>query len=91
VVEVQSPSALLDRIVDEAPRLQRAVEATKEDHITIAKSITSVIDILAGDGAGQNHDEIRDAVLAVLLALSRHRQKGADLIHDAYAVDIGGY
>ena len=35
-------------------------------------------------------DEVRDAGLALLGRLSRHRQRGADLIWDAYQTDIGG-
>lgn len=91
IVEVQSPLGLLDRIVDQAPRLQRSVEATRQDHATIAGSIATTLELMDGDDTLARSDEIRDAVLEVLNSLSRHRQKGADLIYNAYDVDIGGY
>lgn len=91
IVEVQSPHGLLDQIVEQAPRLQRTVAVTRDDHATIAGSIGSVLDMVSGDDASIERDEIRDAVMVVLMALSRHRQKGADLIYDAYDIDIGGY
>ncbi len=91
VVEVQSPHALLDQIVDQAPRLQRAVEATKKEDTAIAKSISAALELFSSEEGIDNHGDIRNAVLEVLMALARHRQKGADLIYDAYAVDIGGY
>ena len=91
IVEVQSPLGLLDRIVDQAPRLQRAVDATREEHEVIARAIASTLQMMDGDDASARHDEIREETMSILLALSRHRQKGADLIYDAYDVDIGGY
>jgi len=35
-------------------------------------------------------DAQRDRLLALLGSLVRHRQRGADLVYEAYAVDIGG-
>ncbi|MDJ0952066.1 MAG: hypothetical protein QNJ81_00175 [Acidimicrobiia bacterium] len=91
IVEVQSPLGLLDRIVDQAPRLQRAVEATRDEHEAIAESIGAALAMMESEGAADRRDELRDTVMGVLLALARHRQKGADLIYEAYDVDIGGY
>ena len=78
-------------IIDQAPRLQRAVEATKKEDTAIAKSISAALELFSSEEGIDNHGDIRNAVLEVLMALARHRQKGADLIYDAYAVDIGGY
>lgn len=36
-------------------------------------------------------DSLRDGVVKILSELTRHRQDGADLIYNAYDVDIGGY
>ena len=35
-------------------------------------------------------EAVRVAAVDVLGAISRHRQKGADLVWEAYSVDIGG-
>jgi len=35
-------------------------------------------------------EEVRVELTALLAALARHRQRGADLIYEAFAVDIGG-
>jgi len=32
----------------------------------------------------------REAINQLLALLARHRQRGSDLIYEAYAVDIGG-
>ncbi|MDX2345030.1 MAG: hypothetical protein QNL12_15580 [Acidimicrobiia bacterium] len=91
IVDVQSPDGLLDRIVDQAPRLQRAVEVKKREHTRIAGAIGETIE---RSSTAQTPDvvvDLRETVMELLIDLSRHRQKGADLIYDAYAIDIGGY
>jgi hypothetical protein len=35
-------------------------------------------------------EEMRVELTALLAALARHRQRGADLVYEAYAVDLGG-
>ena len=91
ISDVQAPLGLLDRIVDRAPRLQRSVEASKADHAAVADMIKQAVGLINSDDAASRVDEVREATMAALVALARHRQKGADLIYDAYDVDIGGY
>ena len=91
VEEVETPTGLLDRIVDQAPRLQRASDLTREDHVTISRLIDTVLEMTDDNGASTDPEDIREAVVAALLALTKHRQRGADLIYDAYDIDIGGY
>ena len=35
-------------------------------------------------------ERLRSVLTSLLVALARHRQRGADLVYEAYAVDIGG-
>lgn len=90
IVEAQSPTGILNQVVDQAPRLQNATEHLKREDDRIAKSIANVIEIAAG-GATDVTIDLRDSVMDVLVDLARHRQQGADLLYEAYAVDIGGY
>ena len=89
--DVQAPLGLLDRIVDRAPRLQRSVEASKAEHAAVAEMVKQAVALTEADDAADRVDEVREATMAALVALARHRQKGADLIYDAYDIDIGGY
>ncbi len=89
VAEVEAPQALLEQIVEKAPRLQRAVESTRQHHAILAHAITDLLGKL-GDPAATAAD-IRLDVIEILNDFARHRQDGADLIYEAYDVDIGGY
>ena len=59
----------------------------------MVRDITALLDKLAGSGEQDPPpvDAIRTAVLELLGEIARHRQRGADLIFEAYDVDIGGY
>lgn len=93
IAEVEPPTALLDRITDQAPRLQRRVEETRKHHIVLSGLIEQLLESMATAKTSDPIpvDSLRDGVVEVLTEMARHRQDGADLIYDAYAVEIGGY
>lgn len=93
IVEVESPSGLLDQIEDKAPRLQRLVEGTKHHHVVLTAMIDTLLGMIsaARESGSPSVTTIRSAVSELLNELTRHRQDGADLIYEAYDVDIGGY
>jgi hypothetical protein len=85
VVTAEGPDGLFAQLEVRAPRLARACQRLGDEHATIAEALTEAERALAGPP-----DEVREAVLSVLARLARHRQRGADLMYEAYAVDIGG-
>jgi hypothetical protein len=91
VEEAEAPGGLHERILNQAPRLQRKVASIQEDHRAIATSIAAALEGMRDATADTDKEELRNTALDVLLALARHRQHGADLIFDAYSIDIGGY
>jgi hypothetical protein len=93
IAEVESRSGLLDQIVEQAPRLQRQVEDVKHHHMVLTRSITVILHKLrtARTVGTAPTDDIRKATIELLAEMTRHRQDGADLIYDAYDIDIGGY
>jgi len=89
--EAEAPMGLHDRIIEEAPRLQRAVEEIQMDHRATAMSISTAVETVANADDDTDKEELREIAMSLLLALARHRQHGADLIFRAYSIDIGGY
>jgi hypothetical protein len=68
-----------------SPRLDSHCRRLSEEHVTILEQIGTVQNAL-----GEGTAETRTQVLELLRLLVRHRQHGADLVYEAYAVDIGG-
>ena len=60
------------------------------EHEVVKDQIDALISAAgAPDGAG-NVDEVRERGTALVARLLRHRQRGSDLIFEAYEADIGG-
>ena len=90
VLQSEGPEGLLGQIVQVAPRLAHAVEQVKQDHQALLDEIdrleTASKDV---DDAG-DIQKVREEALRLLQGISAHRQRGADLIYEAYSVDVEG-
>ena len=83
---------LYDEIQARAPRLSRHVEALHAEHPVMRERTRQLAQRLEteGVGGGWTLDHARDDVQRLLGEIVRHRQRGADLVYEAYHVDIGG-
>lgn len=86
VAEVEGEGGLLMELAQHAPRLQSRIAAVEAEHPRICARIDAIIELAS---TGGRVDEVRAAALAALLAIAEHRQHGADLVYNAYSVDIG--
>ena len=86
--EVEAPDGLLADIVDMAPRLVSEVETIKDEHRELARSGARARETLRGDGVA-SVTEVRRRVMSFLGRLAIHRQRGSDLVYEAYNDDIG--
>lgn len=77
----EAEGGLLDEVVHEAPRLAHARDVLLDEHVDITKALEAL-------GSVDDVDAARSGAIAVLGSLVRHRHKGADLLYEAYSVDI---
>ena len=92
-VEVEADDGLLPQLRNDAPRLIEKINHVQDEHPTISAAIDQAIQLVhgcAGDCGAEAVESIREVTVDVLRTISRHRQKGADLVYEAYEVDIGG-
>jgi hypothetical protein len=90
-VEVtEGPGGLHHAILAGDLRLTNAVMALTAEHERIAAEIAALVADSAAPVTPDDVDAIRDRGTAVIGHLIRHRQRGADLIFEAYETDIGG-
>jgi len=95
IVETEAPGAFLDELITEAPRLSTPTSRLRREHSDILATIVRAEKQLAtppddDDAYVAFAEEMRVELTALLAALARHRQRGADLVFEAYAVDLGG-
>lgn len=85
VEATEGEDGFFDHVRRRAPRLNHLCSRLTDDHARIATEMATATAALDAGVA-----EAREAVLSLLAHLARHRQLGADLIYEAYAVDLGG-
>lgn len=84
----EGDDGLFEAILLDAPRMQAKVRRLQADHKAIEASIAELVDALADPGV--DPEAVRVQGTELLGQLARHRQRGADVVYDAFAVDIGG-
>lgn len=85
-VEVEGPDGLLNELAEDAPRLVPKIDMLRDEHPVLLEQASAAITAVAD----REPDDARAIVLDLLVAIARHRQKGSDLVYDAYNVDLGG-
>ncbi|MFP5336305.1 MAG: hypothetical protein ACLGIV_13435 [Actinomycetes bacterium] len=90
VVLTESPDGLHASLVASAPRLAGPVSRLARDHSRLQRDVQDLLDLSGREDAENVVVELRSLGTSVLAELARHRQRGSDLVWEAYAVDIGG-
>jgi hypothetical protein len=83
----EGPDGLYHELIDHAPRLAPGVHGLVRDHQHLLAAMEG---LRAQVAAGPDMDELRDWAGKLLDELYRHRQRGADLVYEAYDTDLGG-
>lgn len=93
VTEVEHDDGLLPQLRHDAARLSNGIDRMYAEHVAIEAELEVAATLLHGCAGACEADmveSIRETLVDVLRLISRHRQRGADLVYEAYSVDIGG-
>lgn len=92
VLVTEKPDGLYEEITRRAPRLMGKIKRLQEEHPMIDHQVGVMLGrIESGEvDAGWPLNACRDDLQRLLGGIVRHRQLGADLVWEAYNVDIGG-
>jgi hypothetical protein len=86
----EGPDGLHQAILAGDLRLANAVNALAAEHLKIADEIAGLVAGTEPPVTAQDVDVVRSRGTSLLGRLVGHRQRGADLIYEAYETDIGG-
>ncbi|MGC5583416.1 hemerythrin domain-containing protein [Ornithinimicrobium sp. W1665] len=86
----ERPDGMFSDVLEGHPRLARSVEALLAEHASLREDLDGCLSMLDGDDVPTDLPAVREAVTSLVGRLVRHRQRGSDLVYEAYAVDIGG-
>ena len=93
ILVTEQEEGLYDEILERAPRLAGNVRRLREEHPEISEHIGRTVARLEQEQVGDEAwslEAARDDLQRLIGQISRHRQRGADLVWEAYNVDIGG-
>jgi hypothetical protein len=90
VAVTEGSDGLHDAVLASSPRLSNSIRRLVAEHTVIKGLIDDLLVGVRPPVAAGDVDPVRELGTALLARLVRHRQHGADLIHEAYQVDIGG-
>ena len=82
----EAPGGLLDDIFHTEPRLARRVQRVRDDHGVLLHRLEAARAALPTSAEGVQ--DARERVVDLLGGLVRHRHLGADLVYDAFNVDL---
>jgi hypothetical protein len=88
----ERPGGLYDEITQKAPRLANKIEHLRQEHPEMLDGANQLVVRLETTAIGEAWPlaEARDDLQRLLGRIVRHRQQGADLVWEAYNLDIGG-
>ena len=86
----EGPEGLYQDLLRTAPRLSGPVAALTADHGRIGALLDELLTSSHLSAAEADVGQVRALGTALLGHIVRHRQQGADLVYEAYEVDVGG-
>ncbi len=74
-----------------APRLDAAGQRLVREHVDLRARLAAALgEIDSADERGLDLGALREDLTGLIGALVRHRQRGSDLVYEAFEVDLGG-
>jgi hypothetical protein len=93
VIATEADDGIIESVVEDEPRMAPTGEYLKREHLALRTQLASVTDEVRATASPTSPEEaatVRELILDLFIALSRHRQRGSDFVWEAYDVDIGG-
>lgn len=93
VTAAEAEDGIIESVVEDEPRLAPTAAHMRREHVAIRQQLATVTEEVEATASPTSPEEaasVRQLVLDLFIALSRHRQRGSDFVWEAYHVDIGG-
>jgi hypothetical protein len=87
VAEIETNGGLFSEVLAQAPQLAPVIEDLRKEHEELMRRCRAALEIV-DDWGRDAGSELRPKVLGILGRLALHRQNGAELLYDAYNVDL---
>ncbi|MCK0110759.1 hemerythrin domain-containing protein [Ornithinimicrobium sp. F0845] len=86
----ERPGGVYDSARSAAPRLAATAERLVSEHVGLNRAIAECLEAYTEGPDDADLATLRERATTLVGQLVRHRQRGGDLVYEAYDVDIGG-
>lgn len=86
----EGPDGLYAELAQYSPRLSHNVDRLAAEHAEIMRRLEELLAWTDANDVRPDAAQVRGGGNELLVLMMRHRQRGADLIFEAYELDIGG-
>ena len=86
----ERPGGIYDSAKSAAPRLAATAERLVGEHVGLQEAIAACLEAYITGPDDADLATLREGATGLVGQLVRHRQRGGDLVYEAYDVDIGG-
>ncbi len=86
----EGPGGLYERLRHDAPRLSGPVDRLAAEHRELHEAVHGYLAVLEHGGTLADLPIFREELTVLVGRFVRHRQRGGDLVYEAYDVDLGG-
>jgi hypothetical protein len=86
----EAPDGLYRDVLKTAPRLSGAIATLTREHVLISGQVDNLLARVNAPEVVEDVARVRRVGTVLLGRLVRHRQRGSDLLFEAYQFDIGG-
>jgi hypothetical protein len=86
----EGADSLYRAVLTTAPRLSFAVTRLSGEHAALTTLVDDLLTCVTEPAVDGREDRVRELGTTLIGRLIRHRQRGADLVYEAYTADIGG-
>jgi hypothetical protein len=88
VHETETDGGFFDDVRDQAPQLLPVVEALQAEHAPLLAATDELEQKIDAAGESGDVEGVRATGLELIRRVLEHRHRGAELVYDAYSVDI---
>lgn len=91
VETTEAPDGVHAQMLHDQPRLAARIRRLSDEHQVINDRVDAVVALAADDTIDDTEriSRIRDVATEVVAMITRHRQRSADVVYEAYNTDIG--